>query len=144
MMDERQATLVKALAFEEIGAILGGSLQWSVETIEYVAEVVNSACQQLGLPWVSDQDKEALTYWAEVGDKFGVEHDDPEEAFAEPGGDFDEWHLGDLAEINWAGSRYDGEVGHVVHFTPEGGVVVQVSDGSEQIFGRAALLEVSK
>ena len=68
-------------AFLEVGAILGGSLEWGGDHLEYIGEAYDAACRKLGLPRVGDQDETAHRYWAAVGDRYGIEHDDMDELY---------------------------------------------------------------
>lgn len=71
-------------AFESIGAILGGTLEWDADQLEYIAEVYDRAGRVLGLPSVADQDEAAHRYWAAVGDRLHIDHDDLDELYGDP------------------------------------------------------------
>lgn len=92
-------------AFESIGAILGGSLQWDSSHLEYIAEAFDRAGRVLGLPSVSDQDEAAHRYWAAVGDRYGFDHDDLDELYGAEGDDDDD-------DDSEASAAFDSMLGH--------------------------------
>jgi hypothetical protein len=87
MADIEAETKLKANAFNQIAAILGGSLEWESDHLDYIAGVVTDVVRQLGLPGIGDQNRAALTFWSNVADKYNIEHDNVDEIEWDENGD---------------------------------------------------------
>lgn len=75
-------------ALIEIGAQIGAFTDWNgADIAESVAGVLNGIS---GLPEVSDQSDDALDFWADIADEFGLEPDRPDrEDDGNPDGEMD-------------------------------------------------------
>ena len=77
----RQVTGVDARqAIVQIGMLLGKNERWDSDSlVETIAAIVNE--RSGSLPACNDQSDDDLSFWADIAEEFGEEHDRPEPEF---------------------------------------------------------------